>query len=296
MKIGLSRPYSDPGHPVPDVDMGLVAQYMESAGFQWLSVGHHTVRPLNEAILGVHTGGVPLYQDPLIAAARATALTQRLEVATGVLIMPMQHPVNVAKQAACIDLYSGGRFILGLGTGGASRMEIEASGGRWDRRWDYTMESVEVMKGLWTDDAFSFKGDFFDIPPVVMGPRPASRPHTRIALGGYSDAVLRRVARHCDGWLPAYAGTKLLNLSGSDITGPEHVREGRRKLHRFAEEAGREVGHFEISVILAAGDEDRDLIRLYEDAGADRVSISLPSVSSEQDARNAVDTIACRIL
>src|SRR5271156_3036096 len=117
MKIGLSRPFADPGHPIPDVDMGAVGQIAEEVGFDWITYGHHTVRPAGEPIIGPHRGGVPLYQDPLIGAARATALTKNLEVSTGVLIMPMEHPVNVAKQAAAIDLYSGNRFMLGLGTG-----------------------------------------------------------------------------------------------------------------------------------------------------------------------------------
>jgi alkanesulfonate monooxygenase SsuD/methylene tetrahydromethanopterin reductase-like flavin-dependent oxidoreductase (luciferase family) len=104
--------------------MGAISQMAEVAGFDWISYGHHTVRPLHEPIVGVHEAGVPLYQDPLIGAARATAMTTRLEVCIGVLIMPMKHPVDVAKQAASIDLYSNGRFLLGLGTGGASRLEI----------------------------------------------------------------------------------------------------------------------------------------------------------------------------
>src|SRR4030088_1738199 len=69
MKIGLSRPYADPGHPTPDVDMGAICQIAEGVGFQWASYGHHTIRPLDEPVLPPHYG-VPLYQDPLIGAAR----------------------------------------------------------------------------------------------------------------------------------------------------------------------------------------------------------------------------------
>src|SRR3546814_12230081 len=85
----------------------------EEFGFQWVSYGQHTIRPLEEPVQPPHFG-VPLYQDPLIGAARALALTKTLEVSTGVLIMPMQHPVVVAKQVATIDRYGGGRFALGL--------------------------------------------------------------------------------------------------------------------------------------------------------------------------------------
>lgn len=291
MKIGLSRPFADPGHPIPDVDMGAVGQIAEEVGFDWISYGHHTLRPIGEPIKGPHRGGVPLYQDPLIGAARATALTKKLEVSTGVLIMPMQHPVNVAKQAAAIDLYSGGRFMLGLGTGGASPLEIEISGGSFQRRWDYTVECIQIMKGLWTDDAFTFKGEFFDIPPVLMGPRPPPGRRTPILLGGYSEGVMRRVGQYCEGWLPAYAGTKLLTLSESDQTGPEHMKAGRAKIMDYAEKAGRDIKHVEIGVILAPGDADRGLLKLYEDAGADRIAFSLPHLESVQDARDAIEKI-----
>src|SRR3546814_3308378 len=72
--------------PIPDVDMGLICQMAEEFGFQWVSYGHHTIRPLEEPVQPPHFG-VPLYQDPLIGAARALALTKTLEVSTGVLII-----------------------------------------------------------------------------------------------------------------------------------------------------------------------------------------------------------------
>jgi probable F420-dependent oxidoreductase len=292
MKIGLSRPYADPGLPINDIDMGFVAQVAEEVGFEWLSYGHHTVRPLNEPVIGVHMEGVPLYQDPLIGCARATALTKQLEVCIGVLIMPMKHPVDLAKQAAAIDLYSNGRLMLGLGTGGASQLEIEATGGRWARRWAYTMESVEIMKGLWTQDSFEFHGEFFDFGPVVMGPRPARQPHTPIYLGGFNDACLKRVGEHCQGWLPAYMGTQVLSLTPNDTPGPQHMREGRAKIERYASEAGRDFKNFDIGVILASGDEHLDLLHVYEDAGADKIAYSLPKVKSETEARQAIEKLA----
>lgn len=296
MKIGISRPFADPGIPINDVDMGQIGQIAEELGFAWLTYGHHTVRPLREEIKGPHSGGVPFYQDPLIGAARATALTQNLEVATGVLIMPMKHPVDVAKQVASIDAYSNGRFLLGLGTGGGSRMEIESTGGQWDRRWQYTMECIEIMKGLWTGESFSYEGEFFHIPEVQMYPRPITRPHTPILLGGYSDAVLKRVGMHCNGWLPAYSGTRLLTLVETDQTGPEHVEAGRAKINRYASEAGRDSEQFDIGVILAPGDDRRELRNIYEDAGADRLAFSLPHIDSIESVRDAMESIAANVL
>jgi probable F420-dependent oxidoreductase len=291
MKVGISRPYADPGHPTPDVDMGLIGQMAEEVGFHWISYGHHTIRPLEEPVAPPHFG-VPLYQDPLIGAARALALTKKLEVATGVLIMPMQHPVAVAKQVATLDRYSGGRFILGLGTGGASRLEIELSGGSFTHRWQYTMESIEVMKGLWTNDRFSFDGTFFKFPSSLLGPRPLSTPHTPIWLGGFSDKVLQRIGTHCTGWLPVYHDDRL--AFGKDV-GLEFIKEARVTMHRYAEKAQRDIEHFEISVILTP-DSDPDVLRRFEDVGVDRVALTLPAIANVDDARRALEGLASHIL
>jgi alkanesulfonate monooxygenase SsuD/methylene tetrahydromethanopterin reductase-like flavin-dependent oxidoreductase (luciferase family) len=147
------------------------------------------------------------------------------------------------------------------------------------------METDQILKGLCMKDAFEFHGEFFDIPPVVMGPRPARQPP--VYLGGFNDAVLKRVGEHCEGWLPAYAGTKVLALAETDQLGPDHMRQGRAKIERFAREAG-----FDIGVILASGDEHGDYLRMYEDAGADRIAYSMPKVASESQAREAVEKLA----
>jgi probable F420-dependent oxidoreductase len=293
MKIGISRPYADPGHPIPDVDMGAICRIAEAVGFQWVSYGHHTIRPLDEPVLPPHYG-VPLYQDPLIGAARGLALTNTLEVVTGVLIMPMQHPVVVAKQAATLDRYSEGRFILGLGTGGASRLEIELTGGSFERRWEYTMESIQVMKGLWTQDRFTFNGEFFKLPPVLCGPRPYTRPHTRVWLGGFSDRVLKRIGEHCDGWLPVFHNDRMAFGGTSGKTAAAALAESRAKLRQFAEEAGRDVQRFEIAVILTP-ESDPAAIRAIEDAGADRVALTMPEVKSIDEAQRALETLAAKV-
>lgn len=288
MKIGISRPYADPGHPKPDVDMGLICQFAEQIGFEWACYGHHTVRPLEEPVKPPHFG-VPLYQDPLIGAARALAMTERFEVSTAVLIMPMQHPVTVAKQVATIDCYAPGRFALGLGTGGASQLEIELSGGSFERRWDYTMESIQVMKGLWTQDSFTFEGEFFRFPPTLLGPRPATRPHPPVWLGGFSEKVLRRIGEHCEGWMPVYHNDQV--AFGAAQNGPANAREARAKMHRFAEEAGRQVDRFEIAAIMTP-QSDLDAIWQYRDAGVDKIALTLPEIGSFDEARHALENIA----
>jgi len=269
MLIGIARPM-EPPHPIPDVDMAQIGLASEQAGFSWISYGHHTVRPLDEPVSGPHKFGVPLFQDQMIGFARTTAVTTKLEVG-GMCVIPMHHPVTLAKMVGSIDHYSGGRLILGIGVGGASRQEIEASGGRWERRWAYTREAVEVMKGLWTQDRFEYDGEFFKIPPVLCRPAPMRKPHPPLLLGGFSDLVLKCAAEWGDGWFPAYIGDAL-------ATGPENVREGREKMEQFANDAHRENKKFEIAAIQV-GDITKGIVRRYEDAGADRVAIMLPIIT-----------------
>src|SRR3546814_8434656 len=109
------------------------------------------------------------------------------------------------------------------------------------------MESIAVMKGLWTEDSFTFEGEFFKFPPVRSGPRPLTELHPPIWLGGFSDAVLKRIGEHCNGWIPVYHNDQVAFGEGS---GPENVKKSRAKLHQFAEAAGREVRHLAISAIL----------------------------------------------
>src|SRR3546814_5374468 len=89
------------------------------------------------------------------------------------------------------------------------------TGGSFERRWDYTMESIAVMKGLWTEDSFTFEGEFFKFPPVRSGPRPLTEPHPPIWLGGFSDAVLKRIGEHCNGWIPVYHNDQVAFGEGS---------------------------------------------------------------------------------
>jgi alkanesulfonate monooxygenase SsuD/methylene tetrahydromethanopterin reductase-like flavin-dependent oxidoreductase (luciferase family) len=151
------------------------------------------------------------------------------------------------------------------------------------------MESIQVMKGLWTEDSFTFEGEFFRFPPTLCGPRPQTQPHPPIWLGGFSDKVLRRIAEHCQGWLPVYQNDR--SVFGGTEHGPTNAREARDKLHRFAEEAGRTVEHFEIAAIMTP-DSDIDAIWQYRDAGVDRIAVTLPEVETIDEARLALESMA----
>ncbi len=289
MHIGINRPINPPPYPIPDVDGGVIAQYAEQLGFESIVYGEHPITPLEDEDRNVafHAGRVPYFQDLLVMMTRAAALTTKLKVVSGVLLIPEHNPVQLAKQIACLDLYSGGRIILGVGTGW-NRVEIELLGGNFDRRWGQMREAVQIMKALWTQDRVEFKGEFYTVPPVHSYPQPASKGGPPVLLGGSHPNVFKRIAAYGDGWLPAFITEETV------AQGPDVIREKRRTIDELAAARGRDPGEFQITAILT--DAKRDLLAPYEDASTDRVAFCLPQVASDQGARDALERIAEAVL
>jgi probable F420-dependent oxidoreductase len=287
MHIGISRPPVPP-YPIPDIDGALVASMAETLGFECIVYGEHPVRPVHAAGFGVHTGGVPHFQDLLVMMARASAMTSRIKIGSAVLLVIAHNPLLLAKQLACIDQYSAGRLLLGIGTGG-SPMEIGVLGGDPKRPWAQTSEAVRIMKCLWTQEYVEFHGEFYDIPPVQSYPRPAQQPHPPILMGSKSDRGFARMAQYCDGWMPAF-------VTPDEIAnGAQEILKGKKRIQEEANGVGRDSTSFPISVILR-GVVTRDVLKTYEDAGVERVLISLPQVEDAAGARTALDRLAASVL
>ena len=186
-----------------DIEQTLeVARLAEAAGYRGIALADHVAVPVT--FESAHPSGGPTpfdhrtdFPDPLITAATILAATERLEVMTYVYILPMREPFSVASQVASLATFAPGRFRFGVGAGWL-REEIEtlghAAAGR-GRRMD---EMIEILRGLWSQEAFSYQGEFFEFPPTGVAPRP-SEP-VPIWIGGKSDAALARAARN-DGWL-----------------------------------------------------------------------------------------------
>jgi probable F420-dependent oxidoreductase len=290
MHIGVNRPADPPVYPIPDIDAAAIAQRAEALGFESIFYGEHPIRPLDEPGMkvGRYTGGVPYFQDALVALARASAVTSRIKIGSGAFNMPEHHAVLFAKQIASLDLYSGGRVILGL-TIGWSALEVTILGGDFARRWEQTRESILLMKALWTQERVEMKGDFYDVPPVHCYPQPASKPWPPILLGSVSDKVFPRIIEYADGWMPAFVRAENLGR------GPAVVRKGRAQLDELARAAGRDPATIQTSVILK-DDVTRDDLKRFEDEGCERAIVSLPAIQSEADGRDAVDRLAERVL
>jgi len=183
-----------------------VAVAAEAAGFATLWSGEHVVlvdRPGSrypysaDGRIGVRAGEDWL--DPLLGLTFAAAVTSRIAVATGVLLLPEHNPVLAAKQAATLDVLSGGRFTLGIGIGWSAE-EFAALGVPFARRGQRAAEYVAAMRRLWSDDVACFRGEFTSFEAVRVNPKPVRGRRIPVVVGGNSDAALGRVAAFGDGW------------------------------------------------------------------------------------------------
>lgn len=288
MFIGISRPTA-PGYPVPDVDAALVAKHAEELGFESILYGEHPIRPLADGSSNeVHTEGVPYFQDAIVALSRVSAMTTKIRFGFGICIVVQHNPVRLAKQLACLDLYSGGRLMVGVGTGW-SRGETEALGGNFSKRWAQTAEAVKLMRELWTKERVEHDGEFFKVPPVHCFPQPQQRPGPPILLGANSDKGYARLVDFCDGWMPALVTPQQI------AEGPAFIRAGRERILELARAAGREMKTLPTTVILR-GEVDRDTIRRFEETGIDRVNIIVPYFETEAQAREQLETLAGQVL
>ena len=268
MKIGVSSFMTD-----YSIDVVTLATRAEELGFDSLWVPEHPIIPVErtqKAPADSTDGGMPKKYfdvvDPYVTLAAAAAVTTTLKLATGVTLLPERNPLLLAKEAATLDLISGGRFVMGIGAGWITE-ETEIMGGNFPRRWAQCRESVLAMKQLWTTVYSEYHGEFYDFPQVVSFPRPVQRPHPPVILGGWSKYVYKRVVEYGDGWLPVRAR-------------PEWVAAGRRELDRLAEEAGRDPASLEVTCYQVPPDADH--VRALGEAGADRVVIQVDTAGREE--------------
>ena len=276
MSVGTSVPL-----PAYTIDPAFMARKAEELGFESIWYAEHPVVPVHSASPFPATGGpIPEtyshFTEPYIALARASGVTSKIRLCTGITLVPERNPLLLAKEIAALDLFSGGRFELGVGTGWL-REETEIMGGDFDHRWTQTREAIEAMKELWTKDEAEYHGRYFDFPLVRCYPKPVQNPHPPVLLGGMARNVWRRVVAHADGWLP------------NRVT-PADVEDGRARLDALADEAGRDPTALTISVY--GQDPNRELIQSFLDAGANRVVVRPEFCSSEEDMGRELERIA----
>ena len=139
--------------------------------------------------------------DPLIPLAYAAAITSKIKLATGIVILPQRHPLYLAKQLATIDLLSQGRMLLGIGSGWMKE-EFEAVDVDYHARGARTDESIQAMRALWSENPTTFHGKHFHFHDVKSLPKPVQAGGIPIHVGGHSPAAARRAGRFGDGFFP----------------------------------------------------------------------------------------------
>lgn len=259
MKFGLTYVNST----APDRESALrLATTAEDLGFEslWTTehiavpAGYETTYPYGRSgrMPGEEHDAMP---ESLTWLAFAAAVTSTIRLATGVLVVPQRNPVILAKTVATLDVLSGGRVILGVGSGWLGE-EFAALGLPFEDRGERTDEAIQVMRAVWTEDAASFSGRYSDFTDIYVRPRPIQRP-VPIVVGGHSPRAARRAGELGDGFFPASADYSIL---------PERIRQARE----HAERVGRDPDALEITMGSSAKPE---YVEPLIEAGVHRIVI-----------------------
>ena len=176
------------------------AQAAEDLGFDGVEVADHVFGAAPRGDWKPTYSEHDPFHETFTTMAFIAAVTKKVELVSGVLILPQRQTGVVAKQAAEVDILSGGRLRLGVGVGW-NHVEYEALNEDWKTRGARQAEQIEVMRKLWTEDQVTYRGRFHTLIDVTMLPVPVQRP-IPIWFGGSSDAVVKRAARIGDGYMP----------------------------------------------------------------------------------------------
>jgi probable F420-dependent oxidoreductase len=228
-------------------------------GFESLWVGDHIALPAGaQASLGDPPEQPRL--EAVVALAYMAAVTRRVRLAIGVIVLPQRQPVLLAKQLTTLDVLSKGRLIVGVGVG-YLEPELHALGVALDERSARTDEYLAVMRALWAEPTPAFAGQFVSFAEVIERPRPVQQPHPPLVIGGHSPAALRRAVQAGNGW---YGWQQDLQQT-ADMLGK--LRDTASRLERPAA-----LGALEIT-ITPPGIPDLETVRGYARLGVHRLAI-----------------------
>ena len=228
MRIGAIFPHSELGS-----DPGAIkafAQAAEDLGYTHMVTYDHVLSTVPSDRPGYWESPSYMartqFHEPFVLFGYLAAVTKRIELVTAIVILPQRQTVLLAKQAAELDVLSGGRLRLGIGIGWNS-VEYEALGENFRDRGLRSEEQVEVLRALWSQEQVTFEGRWHNINSAGLSPMPIQRPIPIWFGGGSTAAVVRRIARLGDGWFP---------LIRKGLTNQQALAE----YHRYAEEVGRD--------------------------------------------------------
>jgi probable F420-dependent oxidoreductase len=242
MRIGVVYPQTE--YSTDPAAIREYAQTAEGLGYTHILAFDHVLGANPErpgGWKGPYTYQNP-FMEPFLLFSHMAAVTTRIEFVTGVIILPQRQTALVAKQAATLDVLSGGRTRIGVGNGW-NEVEYVALNENFHNRGRRQEEQVELLKRLWTEPLITFKGKWHDIPDAGINPLPVQRP-IPLWFGGHADPVLRRVAKWGDGWMPNYPK-------------PEDVKPLLEKLEKYLEEVGRSRADIGLEARMRYGTADQ---------------------------------------
>ncbi|MFK7918509.1 MAG: LLM class F420-dependent oxidoreductase [Ilumatobacter sp.] len=257
---------------------------LEKVGFDGVSTNDHVIGAHPDRSNGVTMNTVDTaVHEPIVLLSMIAAATERLEVATAIVIAPQRQTVLLAKQTAELDLLSNGRLRLGIGIG-RNWIEYEALGQDFTTRGKRLEEQVDVLRLLWGNDLVSFDGRFHTLDRVGINPR-SMRDSIPIWMGSYAKAVhepvLERIGRVADGWMPQFR--------------PDDLAPVLQRVRGYAEAAGRDPDALGIECIVRAKPDDdpgdwRQLAEQYRSLGATHLKV-YPAVRPDSGVDGQLDLL-----
>jgi probable F420-dependent oxidoreductase len=250
MKFTITHPmHSHPYNPelVTGSGIAAVAAAAEAAGFDGFGFTDHPAPTQRWLESGGHDA-----LDPFVAMGFAAAHTTTLRLIPNIVVLPYRNPFVVAKSGATLDLISGGRFTLAVGVGYLKR-EFAALGVDFDERASLFEEALEVIRAIWTGDDISYEGKDFTAKGITAHPRPASKPHPPIWIGGNTAAARQRVTKYGDGWCPFPAPAVLAQTAGTAAMDSKRLADGVYDLRRRFDAADRDFSDVDVTFTNAEG-------------------------------------------
>lgn len=283
MQFGVVFPQTEIG--ADPVGVRDYAQAVEGMGYRYLLAFDH--------VLGANVANRPdwpgpythkdLFHEPFVLFGYLAGLTQSIDFVTGILILPQRQTALVAKQAAEVDVLSGGRLRLGIGIGW-NYVEYESLSENFRNRGKRSEEQIEVMRALWSNELVSYEGKWHKLEDVGINPLPVQRP-IPVWFGGGADATLHRIARMGDGWL-------------ANIRPDDNGKAVMERLHGYLEDAGRDPKELGIgmSVSVANGnpeDWESDILARKE-LGATHISVNTMRAGFRSHAEHLDAIMRCK--
>ena len=263
MRIGVVYPQIE--FPTDAQSVAEYARTAEGLGFTHILAYDHVLGANPErpgGWQGPYTFQHP-FMEPLTTFSYMAAITERIEFTTGVIVLPQRQTALVAKQAAILDVLSGGRLRLGIGIGW-NAVEYEGLKESFRNRGKRVEEQLELLQLLWTQELVTYTGKWHRLSDTGINPLPIQRP-IPIWLGGHHENVLKRVARFGAGWMPNYRY-------------PQQAATSIAKINRYMQEAGRDPQELGIEARIYYGGGEpgvwMETLAAWKEAGATHASFN----------------------